>query len=64
MNKEMQQSGGGVETVGVEVDVSEWTLEDWLKDHKEAPELGSYKTGEGWWRRNTYVISDDVVPSR
>ena len=57
MNKETQQSGAGVETVGVEVDVSEWTLEDWLKDHKEAPEHGSYKTDEGWWRRSTSTRS-------
>lgn len=57
LNKKAQQIGAEGGTVGVEVDVSEWTIEDWLKDHKEAPEGGSYKTSEGWYRRNTFVIS-------
>ena len=60
--KESQKSGTRVESTGVEVDVSDWTIEDWLRDHKEAPKQESYKTGEGWWRRNTFVISEDVVP--
>ena len=60
--KEAQQSGAGTETTGAEVDVSEWTLEDWRKDHKKAPEDGNYRTGEGWFRPNRFVISDEVVP--
>ena len=51
MNKESQKGGARVESTGVEVDVSEWTIEDWLKDHKEAPKQESYKTGEGTNKR-------------
>ena len=62
----MEASGGVVSEGTVEVDTSDWTLDDWLKDDSATRNTESYeivaRDGATVTMRSPFVISNGVIP--